>query len=58
MMTLLERVRVRWLKRALKVCKGNRTHAAKYLGISHRTIRLWMIRYGFREPETRKGWYE
>jgi len=31
---------------ALEKCNGNRTHAAKYLGVSLRTVRNWIRDFG------------
>lgn len=65
-MTILDRVKLNWLKYALKKHDGNRTHAAKWLGVSLRTFRGWEIKHGLRgkipsnrSPDTfTKDWKE
>lgn len=44
-MLRIDRIHKRWTRRALKYSRGNRTHAADYLGVSLRTIRNWIKRF-------------
>lgn len=46
--SLLRRVQERWLKRALKRFNGNKTQAAKWLGISLRSFRNWEVGFQIR----------
>jgi two-component system response regulator FlrC len=42
----LDQVEKRAILEALELCKGNRTHAARQLGISIRTMRNKLKEYG------------
>ena len=47
----LEETEKQMILRALKTCEGNRTRAAKQLGISRRTLHRKLNEYGLREAE-------
>ena len=48
-MTRLDRLKIRLYKIAMKHCKGNKTHASAYMGISIKTLRNWEIDLGLCE---------
>ncbi len=50
-MRLLDRIHRKWLIWALKRTYGNKTRAAKLLGISVRTLRIWEIKFGLRHEQ-------
>lgn len=54
-MTLLDEIHRYWLQYCLSLKKGNKVHAARYLGISIRTFRNWEIKFGLRPKEFPRG---
>ena len=55
-MKRLDRVHLQLLVRALRKHKGNKTHAANWLGISIRTLRNWEIKFKLRVTKAAAAW--